>query len=341
MIEATTLKPSQISTALEFYVKAQRPPFVWGPPGAGKSKVFAQTAARLDMQLIDRRLVLMDPVDLHGVPHVALIDPKNMDGGKRAAWAQPDFLPREGRGILFLDEFVQAPTAIQNAASQLILDRRLGDYELPDGWAVAGAGNNATDRAATHKMPTHIASRFCHLNFKVDADDFTVHALANDFRLEVIAFLKYRPELLHQFNPASTEKAFACPRSWEYVSDLLKQAPPKDVEFAMFEGCVGQGAAGEFIAFVEVMRTMPSVEGILMSPATADVPTTPATMYAVANALGRKASDANFSAVVTYANRMSPEFGVLVIKTAKERCPEVQQTRAFMEWAAANVDVLV
>lgn len=331
--EATTLKPSQIATALDVHYAARQPAFIWGPPGVGKSAVVKQSAKRLGIQLIDLRMVQLDPVDLRGLPY------KNEAG--QSDWAKPAFLPTSGAGWLFLDEFAQAVPGVMNTSSELVLDRTLGDYRLPDDWAVVMASNNATDRAATHKLPKHIASRVSHYEYKIDADDFTMHALQNDFRLEVIAFLKYRPELLHQFNPASTEKAFACPRTWEFVSNLLKQAPPKEIELAMYEGNVGQGAAGEFIAFVEVMRTLPSIDGILMSPGTADVPTTPATMYAVANALGRRASDANFSAVTAYANRLPAEFGLLTVKTAKERCPEIQQTRAFIEWSAQNVGVLI
>lgn len=289
--------------------------------------------------MIDRRLVLMDPVDIHGLPHVELIDPANVHNGKRAAWAQPDFLPRDGAGILFLDEFPQSPPAMQNAASQLILDRQLGDYRLPDGWSVVAAGNNMTDRAATHRMPSHIANRFVHLDFESDQTDFTRHALAAKFRLEVIAFIQFRPELLHAFN--AQERAFPTPRSWEFVSQVLDSQPSPQIEFDLYKGIVGQAAAVEFLAFVKIFRNLPKPDGILMDPDGAVVPTDPATMYATCGALAAKASASNFGAVTTYASRLQREFSVLLITASVKRCPDVQDTRAFVQWASDNADIQI
>lgn len=181
------MKPSSIARSIELCVTARRPPFIWGPPGVGKSQIVAQVAAKLGLQLIDVRLCLLDPVDLRGLPNV-------LNGS--TSWSTPCFLPRDGQGILFFDEFPQAPPMMQNAASQLLLDRKLGEYRLPDGWQIVGAGDGQSSRAATHKMPTHIARRWIHHDLQIDHDEFSAHALAHNFRIEVIAVLwRKRPKL--------------------------------------------------------------------------------------------------------------------------------------------------
>jgi hypothetical protein len=205
------MKPSEISSSLQLLSRIQKPAFLWGPPGAGKSQVVAQVAAALSIRLIDIRAVLLDPVDLRGLPTV--------EHGK-AAWAIPAFLPEDGAGILFLDELNAAPPLVQAACYQLVLDRALGDYRLPDGWTVFAAGNREGDRAVTSRMSSALANRFVHLPFEPDLDDWSCWAMGpGDLRPEVVAFLRWRPELLHRFDPA--EKAFPSPRAWASVSHIL------------------------------------------------------------------------------------------------------------------------
>ncbi|MDE3179672.1 MAG: MoxR family ATPase, partial [Acidobacteriota bacterium] len=135
------MKPSGIAEALRVLVRARQPVFVWSGPGMGKSSVVAQVAAGLKLQLRDVRALLLDPVDLRGLPFLG------SDG--RSNWATPDFLPQDGEGILFLDELNAAPAMVQASCYQLILDRKLGEYALPDGWAIVAAGNRDSDRAVT------------------------------------------------------------------------------------------------------------------------------------------------------------------------------------------------
>ena len=225
------MKPSEIASSLQLLAQIHKPAFLWGPPGVGKSQVVAQVATALGIRLIDIRAILLDPVDLRGLPTV--------EQG-RAAWAIPAFLPEDGAGILFLDELNAAPPLVQAACYQLVLDRALGEYRLPDGWTVFAAGNREGDRAVTARMSSALANRFVHLVFETDIDDWSRWAMgAGDLRPEVVAFLRWRPELLHQFEP--TEKAFPSPRAWASISHILAAAPPSDVEFALYEGTVGRG----------------------------------------------------------------------------------------------------
>ena len=327
------MKPTQIKSSLTTAIKAKRPCFIWGAPGVGKSQVVAQVAAESELELTDVRAVLLDPVDLRGLPHI--------NGEGKAHWATPAFLPQKGKGILFLDELNAAPLLVQAACYQLILDRKLGEYELPKGWSVFAAGNRETDKAVTFRMPSALANRFIHLNFDVDLEDWVTWALSADIRIEVIAFIRFRPALLHQFDPTKNEKTFPSPRTWEYVSDILKSNPPEDIEFELIAGTVGEAAAAEFMGFMKIYRDLPDPDAILIDPKGSPVPDDPATQYAICGALSRKASVSNFGRVLEYGQRLPIEFSVLLVRDSVRRTLELTKTRAFIKWSTDNSEILI
>ena len=328
-----TLKPSLVFEALQTLVDIQQPAMLWGPPGVGKSDVTRQLADSRGIDLRDVRAILLDPVDLRGLPHI------NGDG--RAHWAVPEFLPRDGEGILFLDELTAAPQLTQAACYQLILDRKLGEYELPEGWTIIAAGNRENDRGIVHRMPSPLTNRFVHIDFGVDLDDWTKWATQNGVATEVIAFLRFRDELLHDFDPKRSEKAFPTPRSWAFVSNIIQSGRTTNgIEYNLIAGAVGEGAAAEFMGFLKVARSIQSPDAILMNPDAVDVPDDPATLYAIATALARKATANNMDRVVAYANRLPDEFSVLLVRDALVRDPDVQNTRAYIEWVADHHDVM-
>jgi dynein-related subfamily AAA family protein len=324
------MKASAISRALRTLVSARQPVFLWGGPGIGKSAIVRQLAAALAVPLQDVRALLLDPVDLRGLPFLGT------DG--RSKWATPEFLPREGAGILFLDELNAAPAMVQASCYQLVLDRKLGEYTLPEEWAIVAAGNRDSDRAVTTRMPTPLRNRFVHLEFEVDLQEWSEWAIQTGIRPEVIAFLRFRQELLSAFDRDAN--AFPSPRSWHFVSRILDATPDQAVEHELFAGAVGAGAATEFSAFLKTFRELPNIDAILLNPLTEPVPDNAAAQYAVASALGRCASDSNFDRVCLYLNRMPTEFSVLCVRDASLREPDVRHTAAYTKWAVSHHDVL-
>jgi len=327
------MKASQIKIALKVAVKAKKPVFLWGSPGIGKSDVVRQVAHDNGLELIDVRAVLLDPVDLRGIPAI--------NGDHKAHWCSPAFLPTEGNGILFLDELNAAPPLVQAACYQLVLDRKLGEYSLPPGWAVVSAGNLESDKAITHRMPSALANRFVHLLFDVDRDDWIEWALTADVVTEVISFLRFRDNLLHSFDPKKNEKSFPTPRAWEYVSDLIKEGIPKEIEYDLISGAVGEGAAAEFVGFLQVYRKLPDPDLVLADPNNAPVPEDPATLYAICGALARRASNQTVINLLKYANRLPDEFSVVLIKDSKNYNPDITFSRGFIEWVSKHKDVLI
>lgn len=246
---------------------------IWGPPGIGKSSIVAQTAQAHDMEIIDLRLSQLAPTDLRGLPVAE-------DGVSR--WYPPEFLPREGKGILFLDEINLAPPAMQGMAQQLILDRRVGSYRVPDRWFVWAAGNRKEDRAAVFDMPAPLANRFIHLTVEPHFESFKAYALGQDMHEHLLAFLSFRPALLHKLDPQ--QPAWPSPRSWMVASKLYRVG--LDIAHV-----VGVGVTAEFNAFLKLYNQLPNIEAILQGDGDAlGFPKEPSQRYALTMALTIRAS---------------------------------------------------
>ncbi len=323
------MKPSDISEALNGLIDARQSVFIWGGPGVGKSGVVRQVAERRSLPLRDVRALLLDPVDLRGLPYLS-------EG--RSKWATPDFLPQDGAGVLFLDELNAAPAMVQASCYQLVLDRKLGEYVLPEGWSIIAAGNRDSDRAVTSRMPTPLRNRFVHLDFEVDIQEWSAWAIQAKIRPEVIAFLRFRPALLSAFE--RDNNAFPSPRSWEFVSRILNSNPTAKIEHELIAGAVGAGAATEFSAFLSTFRNLPNIDAILLNPHQEPVPDNAAAQFAVATALAHRASDINFDRVYQYLKRMPTEFNVLAVRDASLRDPNIRHTAGYTAWAVENHNVL-
>ena len=206
------MKPSKLYEALHALIGERVPLHIWGPCGVGKSQIVGQVAADLDFSFLDVRAVQLDPVDLRGLPRIA---------ADQTEWVPPKFLPTSGKGILFLDELTSAPQMTQAGCYQLVLDRKLGEYVLPDGWVVVAAGNPASERGVHFAMPRPLRNRFVHLELEADLNDWCNWAVKARIRPEIIAFLRLKPELLHAGDTAADANAWPTPRSWEMASNVL------------------------------------------------------------------------------------------------------------------------
>jgi len=322
--------PQKLKASLKVAIKARRPVMIWGSPGVGKSAIVKQVADDLGIPVQDERVADRDPVDFRGLPHIK-------DG--MTYWTLPGFLPREGKGILFLDELSAAPPSVQAVLYQLVLDRKLGNYRLPDGWEILAAGNLESDRAVVFKMSSALSNKLIHLTFDVSLDDFVEWGLGAGIRPEVIAFVRFRPELLHSFDPSKGERSFPTPRTWEFVSDLMN-ADGEGSEADLIKGAVGEGAGVEFLGFLRTARELPDLDSILKDPEGSLLPKNPGAIYAVCSGLSRKVSAANMAAAMAYVSRMAEEFQALFIKDSLKLKPEIQSTKPFIDWAVKNSWIL-
>ncbi|HMM87096.1 MoxR family ATPase [Azohydromonas sp.] len=348
------MRPALLARVLdrEFVATAEgrhTPLMLWGPPGVGKSGLVAQLAQRHGVPLVDVRLSQMEPSDLRGIPFRV---------GDLVQWATPALLPdaqRHGpRGVLFLDEITSAAPAVSAAAYQLILDRRLGEYTLPAGWAIFAAGNRQGDRGVTYAMPAPLANRFAHFEVEVDLDDWVQWAWAHGVDERLIGFLRFKPELLFDFDPARTlagEMAFPSPRSWEFAHRALAKFGDQPALLpGALAGCVGAAAGVECAAYLATLERLPDLDAVVEGR-DADVPGEIDLQYAVAAALAGRALRARgtpeaartWGHILDYAERLpTREIGVMLVADLHRSLgTPLFAVPAFKRWAERAAEVLL
>jgi hypothetical protein len=263
MSETRTVTSVQARKSLLKAFKKQRPLFLWGPPGIGKSELVADITQELGGAMIDLRLGQMEPTDIRGIPFY------NKDLGKMD-WAEPIDLPDEEFAsqypivVLFLDELNSAAPSVQAAAYQLILNRRSGKYVMPKNVVMVAAGNRESDKGVTYRMPTPLANRFIHQEMKCDFTAWQEWAVNKNIHKDVVGYISYAKQDLYDFDAKSASRAFATPRSWSFVSELLEdEEGDDDTIMNLIAGTVGEGLAVKFMAHRKVAGRMPKPEDIL------------------------------------------------------------------------------
>ena len=262
MDTARTVSPNAAKASIKHAITKKRPIFLWGPPGIGKSDIVHQIAETINAHVIDIRLSLWEPTDIKGIPYF------DTNQGKMV-WGSPAELPDAEMAaqheaiVLFLDEMNSAAPAVQAAAYQLILNRKVGQYNLPDNVYIVAAGNREADKGVTYRMPAPLANRFVHLEMRVDFDDWFQWAVNNNIHKDVVGFLTFSKKDLYDFDPKSPSRSFATPRSWSFVSELLEDELDENTTTDLVSGSVGEGLAVKFMAHRKVAASMPNPTDIL------------------------------------------------------------------------------
>lgn len=305
-----------------FDFKAVPPVMLWGPPGIGKSQTVRQLANRLQdntsktVNITDVRLLLYNPIDLRGIP-------TSNEDKTLAVWLKPKVFQMDGSrdviNLLFLDEITAAPQSVQAAAYQITLDRVVGEHRLPDNCLVIAAGNRVTDRSVAYKMPKALANRLLHMEVDVDFASWRKWAVEKGIDERVTGFLSFRQERLMTFDPSNDDRAYATPRSWEMVSNILnsREGRIKDLR-PLIAGLIGTGTAEEFVAWEEVFQELPNISDIFHGRK-CKVPVRPDALYAVTSAMVSYARENRndmplIANSIRYAEKLPPDFTLLVIK---------------------------
>jgi hypothetical protein len=311
------------------------PVMIWGKPGVGKSDIIRQMGMETSRKVIEFRTNIREPVDVRGIPV-----PDMVTGTTR--WFVPDELPRVDRdgefGILFLDEINTGSPQMMAVMFQLILDRKVGEYELPKGWVIVAAGNRVADRASAQRMPTALRNRFAHLFVAPDVVAWCDWANANGVAPEMVAFIRLRRECLHMM-PVGDENAFPTPRSITRAAKYVNA--PRGHRVRLLAAHVGDAVASEIDGFIDLYHSIGSLEDILKDPVNAPVPTEPSIRFATCTGLARMATKATMPAVVKYAERLPRESGMLVVHDATTRDETLKNTAAYGEWAVKYQDINV
>lgn len=311
-------------------------PLLKGSPGTGKSSIMHAIAKERNLKLIDIRLAQIDEVELNGFPDLS---------GDKASYKQFDIFPTESDEIpkgydgwlLFFDELTSADKVKQGASYKIILDRMVGQEMLHSKAFCVAAGNLLTDKAVVNNMSTAMQSRLIHINMGVDKDMWIEWAINNGIDNRVISFIEYQPSNLHKFNPSHQDDTFACQRTWEFCSRLIKPYPILHTsKLALLAGCISEGVAREFKAFCELSEGLVKFEDIIENPEEAKVPTDSGSLYATVGMLTDNVTAENAAIAMTYIGRMPAEYQLCTIRRIYQSNKDLVSVKEVREWLRAN-----
>lgn len=320
-----TLPPSRIREEIVRIMLAHLVPCVTSAPAIGKSDITHSIANEHHLQLIDLRVPQCDVTDFNGLPF------RNENG--KAEFLPFDTFPLEGDPLppgkagwlLFLDELTSAPKYLQVPAYKLLLDRMVGNHKLHPKVYVVAAGNRATDKAVVHEMSTALQSRMIHLEMRVDHAEWMEWALQNDVDPRILAFLQFKPELLHKFDPDHADKTFAAPRTWWFTNKLIKGRQISLDDLGLLAGTISAGVAQEFITFVQVYNEMPKLADILANPNIVQIPHEPSMKFALATMLAEHFNSSTSEALSKFLLRLPPESRALCMRIVRFRNPNMMR----------------
>jgi len=331
--------------ALEWALKAKLIPMLKGSPGIGKSFIVKKLAADYKLFPIEVRLAQCDPTDLLGFPFID----KDAD---RARYVPMGTFPLVGDPIpagyngwlVFLDEFNGAEAAVQKAAYR-ILEKQVGNYDMHPKVAIICAGNLDTDGALVEEMSSALQSRMLHLTAVSNVDSWLNYAETSGINQQITSFINFRPGLLNNFDPdaAGEEKTYACERTWVFVDSLLKTGitAQSSNALALIAGCIGEGAAREFVAFLDMYQDLPTMSEIQTYPLSAIIPSRPGVLYALTGALAAHATENNLAALMTYIQRLPIEYQTVCLRgIARQDMSMLASVPAYQKWAIAHADII-
>lgn len=343
--------PAQLTTLLSAAVPARLPVLITGAPGIGKTDIVEATANNLlydkdkmPYDLLVSHPVVSDPTDFKGLPFA------------NSQSTEATFLPFGDLSIAinasrpmvwFFDDLGQAPQSVQSACMQLFLARRINGHKVSDHVTFIGATNRRTDRAGVSGILEPVKSRFATIvELHPDIDSWCQWAFgANIIPPTLIAFLRFRPDLLSDFKPTADMSNSPMPRTWSNLAKLETLSLPQQVELAAMSGAVGDGPAAEYLAFRRMFQSLTSIDAILLHPKGCKLPTASNELYAVCTALASKATDVNLSEIGVYAQRLVEasrgEFAVLLMRDCIRRTPKLAYTDAFIRISAGPLGQLI
>lgn len=322
------ISPSQMQTEIMHCIQRGKVGYFKSSPGLGKSSIVGDVAKKGNLKVIDLRLSQCTPEDLQGYP--MLVDNKAVFSPFNLFPLENDDLPEGYDGwILFLDELSSASKSVQAAAYKLILDRMVGSYKLHPACAIVAAGNLSTDRAVVTEMSTALGSRLIHYRLRADFNDWIDWASKSKIDYRIIGFLNMTPSKLMDFRPNVTSDTFPCPRTWEFLSDMIIDDEVTDSLGYRYSGTIGSGTAIEFMSFCREFDNIPKLSDIVADPLGIDIPISQGTRFAIISMLMEHVNTKSIAPVLDYINRFPIELRIVFARTVAVREPALKTVNEF------------
>lgn len=331
------MKPKKLSNYLRFCISNRFPALIVGSPGIGKSDIVGQAAEDVEADLIISHPAISDPTDYKGLPF-----PMG-DVAEFLPYGDLNYLIRaKKRTVFFIDDLGQAPISVQAACMQLILARRVNSHIISDHVTFVAATNRREDKAGVTGLLEPVKSRFMSIiDVEVDVEDWIQWAINNNMPAELIAFVRFKPDILTQFQPSKDMTNSPSPRTIAAVGKLLNAGLPKEFEFEAFRGAAGEEFAIEYLAFTDIYKELPSISEIICNPEKAPIPQKHSVQIAVTSALSRQMTSGNINQICKYLERLPVEYAVSCLKDSSVRNKEICESATFIKWASKHASLIM
>lgn len=333
------MKAKDLLKTLKFMISRKMNLFITGQPGVGKSEIVEQAVSEMNYDLMICHPVIEDPTDKKGLPFA---DKENGAANFLPFGDLKRMMDAKKELVVFIDDFGQACPAVQASYMQLLLAREVAGKKISDKVIFVSATNRKSDMAGVSGILEPVKSRFATIvELTPDADAWVDWAVKNGMPMELIAFIKMRPQFISAWKPSRDMTNAPTPRTIANLGKMMNQGLPKEIEYEVFCGAVGREMATEFVGFLKIFRSLPNINLILSNPNEADVPSASNVLYALVGALANKADKKTFSNIMLYVNRIPAEFQVLFVMTATKKTAELKETADYINWISKNQDLLL
>lgn len=336
-LSLTQVTPSQLARALAHNIKFGFPTMIKGAPGVGKSDIVLQACVTAGADIILTHPVVSDPTDYKGLPFVSA----NGDADFKPYGLLRKLLTATKLTVCLIDDLGQAPPSVQASIMQIILAREINGHKISEFVVFIAATNRKQDKAAVSGILEPVKSRFYTiLELVVNTEDWVKWALLDGQPTELIAFNRYKPDLLLSFEATKDIVNTPSPRTVANAGKIIASNPPKDLLLPMIAGATGDGYATEYKAFADMWKDLPNIDAILMGKAE-PIPTEPGVMYATIGALAARVQDVTASNCFTYLKKMPEELQYACVRDMTHRSKGITMTRGYIDWQANHANFML